>query len=122
VMWKYFQFLYDRRFAGCQAGRRFLVVNPDGMLTPCAMVWAKYSTQQEMLEQFTAHNTCEQCFISTRSSTEKTFTDFVADNWDDVKAAVLRSTGRGRARTGGESARPIPPRATGHGRAQPEAE
>jgi MoaA/NifB/PqqE/SkfB family radical SAM enzyme len=82
VMWKYYQFLTEGGIPGCQAGRRFLVVNPDGALTPCAMVWAKYRSQGDMLRQFTPHNTCEMCFISTRANTEKTLGDFLADNWE----------------------------------------
>ncbi len=89
VMWKYFQFFTDRGIPGCQAGRRFLVINPDGMLTPCAMVWAKYKTQREMLHEFTANNTCEQCFISTRANTEKKLGDLFADNWEMMVKQVF---------------------------------
>ncbi len=89
VLWKYFQFFTDRGIPGCQAGRRFLVINPDGMLTPCAMVWAKYKTQREMLEQFTSINTCEQCYISTRANTEKRMGDFISDNWDVLMKAIF---------------------------------
>jgi MoaA/NifB/PqqE/SkfB family radical SAM enzyme len=81
VMWKFFKFFTDRGIPGCQAGRRFLVINPDGALIPCAMVWAKYGSQREMLREFTANNTCEMCYISTRANTEKTLRDLVADNW-----------------------------------------
>jgi MoaA/NifB/PqqE/SkfB family radical SAM enzyme len=81
VLWKYFQFFTDRGIPGCQAGRRFLVINPDGMLTPCAMVWAKYKTQREMLGNFTSINTCQECYISTRANTEKKLSDFISDNW-----------------------------------------
>ncbi len=82
VMWKYYRFFTDRGIPGCQAGRRFLVINPDGALLPCAMVWAKYGSQRDMLRQFTAHNTCEMCYISTRANTEKTLADFLAENWE----------------------------------------
>jgi MoaA/NifB/PqqE/SkfB family radical SAM enzyme len=82
VMWKYYRFLTEGGISGCQAGRWFLVVNPDGALTPCAMVWAKYGSQRDMLCQFTPHNTCEMCYISTRANTEKTPGDFFADNWE----------------------------------------
>ena len=82
VIWKYFQFLTDKGIPGCQAGRRFLVINPDGALIPCAMVWAKYKSQRDMLRQFTAINTCQQCYISTRANTEKTLADLLADNWE----------------------------------------
>jgi len=82
VMWKFFQFFTDRGIPGCQAGRGFLVINPDGMLIPCAMVWARYKSQREMLREFTPQNTCQGCFISTRANTEKRFRDFLADNWE----------------------------------------
>jgi MoaA/NifB/PqqE/SkfB family radical SAM enzyme len=89
VMRNYYQFLTEGGIAGCQAGRRFLVVNPDGALTPCAMVWAKYKSQREMLRQFTPHNTCEMCYISTRANTEKTPPDFLADNWEMLLQQLL---------------------------------
>lgn len=90
VMWKYFQFFTDRGIPGCQAGRRFVVINPDGMLTPCAMVWAKYKSQRNMLRAFTASNTCEQCYISTRANTEKTLSDFLADNWEMLLGGIFK--------------------------------
>ena len=92
VMWKFFKFFTGGTIAGCEAGRRFLVINPDGKLVPCAMVWAKYDTQRAMLREFTANNTCEACYISTRASTEKTFRDFLADNWQ-----MMTTRSRGRA-------------------------
>jgi len=82
AMWKYHRFLVEQSINGCQAGRRFLVINPDGKLIPCAMVWAKYDSQRVMLEEFTRHNTCDQCFISTRANTEKGLREFLADNWE----------------------------------------
>ena len=82
VMWKFFRFFTDRGIPGCQAGRRFLVINPDGTLVPCAMVWAKYKSQREMLREFTPWNTCTGCFMSTRANAEKTFRELVADNWE----------------------------------------
>ncbi len=80
VMWKYFRFLTEGGISGCQAGRRFLVINPDGRLTPCAMVMAYFDKQKDMLENFTKQNTCEACYISTRANTEKTFREFLEDN------------------------------------------
>jgi MoaA/NifB/PqqE/SkfB family radical SAM enzyme len=80
VLWKYYQFLAEGGIPGCQAGRRFLVINPDGRLTPCAMVMAYFDTQEDMLESFTKQNTCEQCYISTRANAEKTFRETLLDN------------------------------------------
>jgi MoaA/NifB/PqqE/SkfB family radical SAM enzyme len=79
-MWKYYRFLTEGGIGGCQAGRRFLVINPDGRLTPCAMVMAYFDEQKDMLENFTKQNTCEACYISTRANTEKTFREFLEDN------------------------------------------
>jgi len=89
VMWKFFKFLTDRGIPGCEAGRRFLVINPDGSLIPCAMVWAKYNDQRDMLREFTANNTCEMCYISTRANTEKTLGDFLSDNWEMLVRQVF---------------------------------
>ena len=88
VMWKYHKFLTEEGIDGCQAGERFLVINPDGRLTPCAMVMAYFDSQEEMYEQFTKQNTCTQCYISTRANTEKTFTEFVQDNTHILNRAL----------------------------------
>lgn len=85
VLWKFHKFLTDSGIPGCQAGRRFLVINPDGRLTPCAMVMAYFDTQEDMLEEFTRQNTCEQCYISTRANTEKTLWELLQDNGVIVK-------------------------------------
>ncbi len=89
VMWKYFQFFTGGSISGCQAGRRFLVINPDGRLTPCAMVMAYYNDQRDMLKDFTCSNTCEMCYISTRANTEKTLADFIADNREMLLRQIL---------------------------------
>jgi MoaA/NifB/PqqE/SkfB family radical SAM enzyme len=80
VLWKFHKFMKEDGIPGCQAGRKFLVINPDGRLTPCAMVMAYFDTQEDMIENFTKQNTCEQCYISTRANTEKTFREFLEDN------------------------------------------
>jgi len=85
VLWRYFKFMTEGGIPGCQAGRRFLVINPDGRFTPCAMVMAYFRTQEEMVEQFSKQNTCDACYISTRANTEKTAREFLEDN-----TAILR--------------------------------
>ena len=85
VLWKYYRFLCEGRAPGCQAGTRFLVVNPDGRMTPCAMVMAYFNDQPTMAREFSSRNTCEACFISTRANTEKTARELLADN-----VAILR--------------------------------
>lgn len=80
VLWKFYRFMAEGGFSGCQAGRRFLVINPDGRLTPCAMVMAYFDRQEDMLKNFTRQNTCQACYIATRANTEKTFREFLEDN------------------------------------------
>jgi MoaA/NifB/PqqE/SkfB family radical SAM enzyme/membrane protein YqaA with SNARE-associated domain len=65
----------------CQAGYRFLVVNPDGRLTPCAMfIKTRYGSLKELVEKFSKNNTCDGCYISTRGNTEKSMMQLLADN------------------------------------------
>lgn len=80
VLWKYFRFLTGEAVPGCAAGERFLVINPDGRLTPCAHVLAYFDSQRDMYEQFSKQNTCEECFIATRAATELTLKEFLQDN------------------------------------------
>lgn len=80
VLWKYYAFLCGGQLPNCQAGIRFLVVNPDGRLTPCAMVMAYFDEQPTMRREFSCGNTCTMCYISTRASTEKTLGEHLADN------------------------------------------
>jgi hypothetical protein len=85
VLWKYHDFLLAGRAPGCQAGYRFLVINPDGRLTPCAMVMAYFNDHRTMQREFSSKNTCEACFISTRANAEKTFAESLADNADTLR-------------------------------------
>lgn len=80
VLWKYYRFLCDGHVGGCKAGVRFLVVNPDGRMTPCAMVMAYFDNQAKMRREFSAKNTCGACFISTRANAEKKIRESVTDN------------------------------------------
>lgn len=80
VMWKYYKFLVEGYIGGCQAGYRFLVVNPDGRLTPCAMVMAYFDDYRAMQREFSCKNTCGACYISTRANAEKTAGELLGDN------------------------------------------
>ena len=85
VLWKYYSFLTEGGISGCQAGKSFIVINPDGRLTPCAMVMAYFDKQEDMFKNFTKQNTCDACYISTRANTEKSFREFIEDNTDSFR-------------------------------------
>jgi MoaA/NifB/PqqE/SkfB family radical SAM enzyme len=54
----------------CKAGVRFLVVMPDGSLVPCSLHRNKYASRQEMIEDFSRTNQCDNCYIAIRSYSE----------------------------------------------------
>jgi MoaA/NifB/PqqE/SkfB family radical SAM enzyme len=60
---------------GCKAGRRFLVVMPDGSLVPCSLHRSKYATREEMIEKFSRTNRCGGCYVAIRSYSEMSFWD-----------------------------------------------
>jgi MoaA/NifB/PqqE/SkfB family radical SAM enzyme len=80
LLWRFCDFLCGIEVPGCQAGYKFLVINPDGRLTPCAMVMAYYDDYRAMQREFSCANTCTRCYISTRAATEKTPREFIEDN------------------------------------------
>ena len=67
---------------GCKAGLRFLVVRANGMLQPCSMQFQQYGLDERarMIEEFTAHNTCDQCYVSIRSYLDKSFPQLLKEN------------------------------------------
>jgi len=69
-------FFDDKGIPGCRAGERFLVVNPDGTLSPCGLITTAFSNRAEMKEGFVKANTCTACNTSIRSWTERPFSMF----------------------------------------------
>jgi MoaA/NifB/PqqE/SkfB family radical SAM enzyme len=67
---------------GCKAGLRFLVVTAKGMLQPCSMQFEQYALtdQGRMVDQFTAHNTCDECYVAIRSNLDKSFPQLLGEN------------------------------------------
>lgn len=74
---------FERRGApGCKSGHRFLVVTSDGMLQPCSMQFQRYPLEERsrMIEEFTRHNSCDECYVSIRSYLDKSFPRLVWEN------------------------------------------
>ncbi|HBY58982.1 MAG TPA: hypothetical protein DEH78_04125 [Solibacterales bacterium] len=67
---------------GCKAGLRFLVVTSDGWLQPCSMQFKRYrlKDRERMIEEFTGHNECDQCYVSIRSYLDKSFPQLLGEN------------------------------------------
>ena len=80
VLWDHYTFLTTGNTKRCMSGYRFLVVNPDGRFTPCAMVMKYFRSQEQMVREFSSTNSCRGCFICTRADTEKSVKDLIIDN------------------------------------------
>ena len=67
---------------GCKAGLRFLVVRADGMLQPCSMQFEQFplNERERMVREFTANNSCDECYVSIRSYLDKSFGQLVSEN------------------------------------------
>ena len=65
---------------GCNAGRRFLVVTPDGGLRPCSMFDNTYASQREILKEWVPKNECGGCYVSIRSYLDASFWTLLKDN------------------------------------------
>lgn len=81
---------------GCKAGLRFLVVTARGELQPCSMQFQRYPLDQRrrMIEEFTANNTCDQCYVSIRSYLDKSFPRLL---WENVSGFLSFQPERPRA-------------------------
>jgi len=67
---------------GCKAGQRFLVVTADGALQPCSMQFHRYRLEDRaaMIDEFTATNQCDECYVSIRSYLDKSFPKLLWEN------------------------------------------
>ncbi len=71
VFRKMVEFFEKESIPYCRAGKKFLVVNPDGSLSPCGLIIKKYNGRKELIEEFQNENQCEYCYTSIRANTEK---------------------------------------------------
>jgi len=74
------EFFRDEGRPNCQAGIRFLVVNPDGHLSPCGLILKNFNNLRELQKEFSAHNRCTACFTSIRANSEKPAWVLLTDN------------------------------------------
>ena len=77
-----YRFFAEGGMKGCQAGSRFLVVRPDGLLNACSMYPdLQYSSRKEAVRQFKpTRESCDQCYVSIRASTERGLWRLIEDN------------------------------------------
>ncbi len=80
---------------GCKAGLRFLVVTCDGSLQPCSMQFKRYPLHEQarMIDEFTQHNRCDECYVSIRSYLDKSFPQILRENVTGFFSFKTRSNG-----------------------------
>jgi MoaA/NifB/PqqE/SkfB family radical SAM enzyme len=76
------QYFVNGGTPGCKAGQRFLVVTADGALQPCSMQFQRYRLEDRaaMIDEFTATNQCDECYVSIRSYLDKSFPKLLWEN------------------------------------------
>jgi MoaA/NifB/PqqE/SkfB family radical SAM enzyme len=77
-----YRFFEEGGIGHCQAGRRFLVVRPDGLINACSMFpELQYKSRDEMNRGFKpTRESCDACYVSIRASTERPFLRLIQDN------------------------------------------
>lgn len=78
------RFFRDESIPNCRAGERFLVVNPDGTLSPCGLIITAFQTQAAMREGFVKTNTCTACHTCIRSNSESPINHLVRGAMADL--------------------------------------
>lgn len=74
-----YRFFAEGGIAGCRAGFRFLLVQPDGWMRPCAHQAFRARTHRELREGFTRTNTCGGCYVAIRSYCDKSWARLVQE-------------------------------------------
>ena len=80
VFQKMIDYFKNGEVGNCRAAERFLVVNPDGTLSPCGLIITDYKSLDEVQSRFCSTNTCTWCYTSIRANTEKPLSVLVKDN------------------------------------------
>jgi len=75
-----YEFFKNGGMPGCQAGKRSLVINPDGTMRPCSMFDYKFKSHEEVMEKFVKTNTCGGCYVSIRAYLSKGYWELLYRN------------------------------------------
>lgn len=83
-------------FGGCRAGRRFLVVRPDGLLNGCSMFPEdRFRTREEAARRFTRREACDECYVAIRAGAERSLARLAAESlgtWRRLRGRVPAKT------------------------------
>ena len=80
ILRRTFDFFRRGELPGCPAGRRFLVVEPDGKLVPCSLRPEPHDSVQSIQRGFTRGNKCGGCYVSIRAYVDRSYWAILADS------------------------------------------
>jgi MoaA/NifB/PqqE/SkfB family radical SAM enzyme len=86
VLRNIYKFFKEGGMPGCSAGRKFLVVRPEGALNPCSMYREKrYKRQKEMIKDFSDKNDCQDCYVAIRAYSDKSLWSLIKEVGEIIK-------------------------------------
>ena len=63
----------------CGAGRRFLVIRPDGTMNPCSMLPHLVFNSFDRMKEFAGENECDSCYVAIRAYSDRKASEFIAE-------------------------------------------
>ena len=77
-----YRFFAEGGMKGCQAGRRFMVVRPDGLFNACSMFpELQYTSRKQAVKGFKpTRESCKECYVAIRAGTERGLFRLLVDN------------------------------------------
>ncbi len=82
----------------CGAGKRFLIIRPDGALIPCSSFQEARYPSVAAMQAFVNQNQCGQCYVAIRAYTDRKITEFLSDGWRMLKIASTASNSNLRSK------------------------
>jgi MoaA/NifB/PqqE/SkfB family radical SAM enzyme len=82
------RYFADGQIPHCGAGKRFLVIRPDGGVIPCSSFQEARYPSVDAMKAWVGRNTCSACYVAIRAYTDRTPLQFLADARHMLKAAL----------------------------------
>ena len=82
------RYFADGQVPHCGAGKRFLVIRPDGGLIPCSSFQDARYPSVDAMQAWVGQNTCTACYVAIRAYTDRTPLQFLGDARHLLKAAL----------------------------------
>lgn len=89
---KMIEFFENQAVPGCRAGKRFMIISPDGSMSPCGLLIKHYPDRKTMIREFSNKNDCTACYTSIRANSEKSPRRLIGDNLHKVFGRKKKKT------------------------------